>query len=48
MTRSDLIVLAPWVVFAMVLAVICILLVRSRRAQRRAGNSTHRKHDVPI
>jgi hypothetical protein len=28
MTGSDLIVLVPWLVFAMVLAVICALLVR--------------------
>jgi hypothetical protein len=28
MTGSDLIVLAPWLVFVMVLGVICVLLVR--------------------
>ena len=32
MTGTDLIVLAPWVVFVTGLAVICILLLRSRRA----------------
>jgi hypothetical protein len=32
MTGSDLIVLAPWLVFAVVLAVICLLLLRSTRA----------------
>jgi hypothetical protein len=32
MTRSDLIVLAPWIVFAVGLAAICFLLLRSRRA----------------
>ena len=32
MTRSDLFVLAPWIVFIAGLAVICVLLLRSRRA----------------
>ena len=32
MTGTDLIVLAPWIVFAVGLAVICVLLLRSRRA----------------
>jgi hypothetical protein len=32
MTGIDLIVLAPWIVFGIGLAVICILLLRSRRA----------------
>jgi hypothetical protein len=33
MTGSDLIVLTPWLVFAASLAVVCLLLVRSRRRQ---------------
>jgi hypothetical protein len=32
MTGSDLIVLAPWLVFAVGLAVVCLLLVRSTRS----------------
>jgi hypothetical protein len=32
MTGSDLLVLAPWIVFVAGLAVICVLLLRSRRA----------------
>src|SRR5271169_2383902 len=32
MTRTDLIVLAPWIAFAIGLAAICLLLLRSRRA----------------
>jgi ABC-type antimicrobial peptide transport system permease subunit len=32
MTGIDLIVLAPWIVFVAGLAVICILLLRSRHA----------------
>ena len=32
MTGSDLIVLAPWLVFAVGLAVICLLLLRAARA----------------
>jgi hypothetical protein len=34
MTGSDLIVAAPWIVFAVVLAIVCIFLLRSRRASR--------------
>ena len=33
MTGSDLIVLAPWLVFAVGLTVICLLLLRSTRAR---------------
>ena len=32
MTGSDLIVLAPWIVFIAGLAIICVLLLRSHRA----------------
>ncbi len=32
MTGADLIVLAPWLVFAVALAVVCLLLLRSTRA----------------
>jgi hypothetical protein len=35
MTGIDLIVAAPWIIFAVVLATICIFLLRSRRAFRR-------------
>ena len=49
MTGSDLIVLAPWLVFAVVLAVICLLLLRSTRAagQRRSFRTRRspRRHD---
>jgi hypothetical protein len=34
MTGTDLLVLAPWIAFAVVLAVICVLLFRSQRASR--------------
>jgi hypothetical protein len=34
MTGTDLIVLAPWIVFAAGLAVICLVLLRSRHAPR--------------
>jgi hypothetical protein len=36
MTGADLIVAAPWIIFAVVLATICIFLFRSRRASRPA------------
>jgi hypothetical protein len=50
MTGIDLIVLAPWIVFVAGLAVICILLLRSRHApgsgrtpgSRRAGSRPQR------
>jgi hypothetical protein len=34
MTGSDLLVLAPWIVFIAGLAVICVLLLRSRSGSR--------------
>jgi hypothetical protein len=34
MTGTDLIVLAPWIVFVAGLAVICLVLLRSRRSSR--------------
>ena len=36
MTGSDLIVAAPWIIFAVVLAIVCVFLFRSRRASRPA------------
>jgi hypothetical protein len=34
MTGADLIVLAPWIAFAVGLAVVCVLLLRSQRPTR--------------
>jgi hypothetical protein len=34
MTKTDLIVAAPWIIFAVVLAAIFVFLLRSRRASR--------------
>lgn len=56
MTGADLIVLAPWLVFAVGLAVVCLLLVRSNRASgarrsfrsfraRRSPRRSRRGHD---
>ena len=55
MTGSDLIVLAPWLVFAVGLAVVCLLLLRSTRApgsrrsfrtfRARRSRRPHRRHD---
>ena len=42
MTGTDLIVLAPWIVFAVGLAVICLVLLRSRRASGPAPPSIAR------
>jgi hypothetical protein len=35
MTGSDLILVAPWIIFAVCLAVLCARLLRARRAARR-------------
>ena len=43
MTGTDLIVLAPWIVFVAGLAVICILLLRSRHASGSSGASGSRR-----
>ena len=46
MTGSDLIVLAPWLVFAVGLAVVCLLLLRSSRAagSRRSFRMFRARH----
>jgi hypothetical protein len=44
MNGSDLIVLAPWIIFAICLAVLCTRLLRARRSARRSP-SARRKHD---
>jgi hypothetical protein len=44
MTGSDLIVLAPWIVFAVCLVVLCACLLRARRPARRPPSS-RRGHD---
>jgi len=35
MTGSDLIVLAPWIIFAVCLVVLCTRLLRARQSARR-------------
>ncbi len=35
MTGSDLILVAPWIIFAVCLAVLCARLLRARRTARR-------------
>jgi hypothetical protein len=35
MTGSDLIVLTPWIIFAVCLVVLCTRLLRARRSARR-------------
>ena len=51
MTGTDLIVLAPWIVFIAGLAVICVLLLRSRRASgsrpQRPPRSARSARDAP-
>jgi hypothetical protein len=45
MTGSDLIVVAPWIIFAIWLVVLCIRLRRARRFGRRAPSARRRTHD---
>ena len=44
MTGSDLIVVAPWIIFAVCLVVLCVSLIRARRSAPRSP-SAKRKHD---
>jgi hypothetical protein len=44
MTGSDLIVLAPWIIFAISVAVLCARLLRARRSASRSS-SARRGHD---
>ena len=44
MTGSDLIVLAPWIIFAICLVVLCTSLLRARRSASRRP-SAKRRHD---
>jgi hypothetical protein len=45
MTGSDLIVVAPWIIFAIWLVVLCIRLLRARRFARRASSARRRDTD---
>jgi hypothetical protein len=47
MTGIDLIaVMAPWLIFCVVLATVCILLFRSRHKPERSGAAQHRKRPL--
>ena len=48
MTGTDLIVLAPWIVFVVGLAVICLVLFRSRRASRPFPGRSPRRSPRPV
>jgi hypothetical protein len=45
MTGSDLIVVVPWIIFAVWLVVLCIRLLRARRFARRPPSSRRRHHN---
>jgi hypothetical protein len=45
MTGSDLIVIAPWIIFAIWLVVLCVRLLRARRFARQAPSARRRNHD---
>lgn len=44
MTGSDMIVVAPWVIFGACLAVLCVRLLRARRSAQRPP-AARREHD---
>jgi hypothetical protein len=44
MTGSDLIVLAPWIIFGICVVVLCTRLFRARRSASRSS-SARRRHD---
>jgi hypothetical protein len=45
MTGSDLIVVAPWIVFGVCLAVLCVGLLRARRSAHRPPSARRRQDD---
>jgi hypothetical protein len=45
MTGSDLIVLAPWIIFAICLLVLCTRLLRDRRSARRPPGTRRGQDD---
>jgi uncharacterized membrane protein YecN with MAPEG domain len=45
MTGSDLMVVAPWIIFAIWLTVLCIRLLRARRLAQRASPARREHHD---
>jgi hypothetical protein len=45
MTASDLIVLAPWIIFAIGLLVLCTRLLRARRTAPRSRSARRRHGD---
>ena len=47
MTGSDLIVLAPWIIFGVCLVVLCTSLFRARRSAPRSPSAKRRHDDSP-
>jgi hypothetical protein len=45
MTGSDLLVVAPWIIFAVCLAVLCTQLILARRSARRPPPGRRRDDD---
>jgi hypothetical protein len=45
MTGSDLIVLAPWIIFAICVVVLCTRLFRARRSAQRSPSARRRRDD---
>ncbi len=47
MTGNDLIVAAPWIIFGVSLAVLCIRLLRARRPAQRSSSARRGKTANP-
>ena len=45
MTGSDLIVVVPWIIFAVCLVVLCVSLIRARRSAPRSPSARRRHRD---
>ncbi|HEY7275843.1 MAG TPA: hypothetical protein VH594_07760 [Trebonia sp.] len=45
MTASDLLVVAPWIIFAICVAVVCARLFRARRSASRPPSARRRDDD---
>jgi hypothetical protein len=45
MTGSDLIVAAPWIIFAICLAGLCLRLLHARRSKRRPPSARRQRDD---
>jgi hypothetical protein len=45
MTGSDLIVIGPWIIFAVCLVVLCVRLLYARRSAQRSSSASRKQDD---